>query len=134
VPAKVAYVTVVGSTSDGSLGESTYRGFATAVKTPLLGARVFFVAPQATWASELGLVAREGYDLVVAAPGPFIDLRAVRDAALRFPRSTFLTEDVDRSLVPHIPRNMAVYTLRTNEAAYLAGYLSALALGAVSSG
>jgi basic membrane protein A and related proteins len=126
VPVRVAYVTVVGGTSEPTLGESTYRGFVAAVGRLRVRAQVVFVPPQWTWAGELALVAREGYGLIVAAPGPFIDLRAVREAALKFPRSTFLTEDVDPSLIPSIPRNMAVYVVRAGEAAFLAGYLAAL--------
>lgn len=120
---RVAYVT--DSTSDRSLGESSYLGFVAAVKHLPVQARVVYVA-RGDWASQLALVAREGYGLIVAGPGPAIDPRAMRDAALKFPGSTFLTADVDPSLFPHISKNMAIYTLRTGEAAFLAGYLAAL--------
>jgi basic membrane protein A and related proteins len=121
---RVAYVTDAGSVSDGSFGENTYRGFVAAVRHLPVQARVVLVAPNQSWGSELALVAREGYDLIVV--GPYIDPRATRAVALKFPRSTFLTSNIDTSLVPRLPRNMAIYTLRLDEAAFLAGYLAAL--------
>ena len=69
----------------------------------------------------LSLLATQGYDLIV------VDLfwtDILAEVAPRFPKAHFAIIDVALSLVRGRPKNVQAFVLRTNEAAYLAGWLS----------
>jgi basic membrane protein A len=69
----------------------------------------------------LSLLATQGYDLIVVDLF-WTDTLAV--VAPRFPKAHFAIVDVALSLVRGRPKNVQAFVLRTNEAAYLAGWLS----------
>lgn len=70
----------------------------------------------------LALLARQGYDLIVVDWG---GTEAVADVAPRYPATRFALVDIAHGDVKGRPRNAQGIVLRTNEAAFLAGWLAA---------
>ena len=71
--------------------------------------------------ASLSLLARQGYDLIV------VDLfwqAALAVVAPRFPKARFAILDVPLAEVRGQPKNVQAIVFRTNEAAYLAGWLA----------
>jgi basic membrane protein A and related proteins len=72
--------------------------------------------------ASLSLLARQGYDLIVV--DPFWEA-ALAVVAPRFPKERFAILDLPLTEVRGRPKNVQASVFRTNEAAYLAGWLAA---------
>ena len=72
--------------------------------------------------ASLSLLARQGYDLIVVDPFWQAALAVV---APRFPKARFAILDIPLAEVRGQPKNVQASVFRTNEAAYLAGWLAA---------
>ena len=100
-----------------------YRGFLDAVKRYHVVGRVATVDPQQNPTGLLYSLARQRYDLIITGVvGPdFVD-----SAARRFPRSRFFMPDDAYGSLQHRSRNVQGTVFRSEQPAYLAGYLAAL--------
>ena len=123
---RVGYVVGPGDAPDRStLFGVPYDAFIRAVEAFGVEGRVLQVAPNQDATGAMSLLARQKYDLIIMGiPDP----RAVVQVARDFPDTKFFMPDFSvRS--PDIPRptkNVQGTVFRSEEAAYLAGYLAAL--------
>ena len=95
-----------------------YDGFVRAVKELGVEGRVVQVPPNQDATAALSLLARQGYDLVIAGVA---DPYAIADVAGRYPKTKFFVPDL-----PVRMKNVQGTLFRSEQAAYLAGYLAAL--------
>ena len=124
VEPRVGFVAYAGSgptlrTLDGQ----ALAGFKRAERLPIRG-RVLYIGPTQGPESVLTAFGRQDYDLVVA---PLFDSSAVDSVSRRFPRVQFVVVDAQPGQPPkrHGP-NIHRVVFRSEQAGYLAGYLSAL--------
>jgi basic membrane protein A and related proteins len=99
------------------------EGFRRAVRRTGVDARIVAPTYREGLDDFLSLVARQGYEAVVTFGIGFTpELGAV---AARYPNVPFVVLDVSRANVSGNPKNVQGIVLRTNEAAFLAGWLAA---------
>jgi len=98
-------------------------GFLEAERKLGVEGRIAYIAPTQDPSGALESLARQRYDLIVAA---FPDPPAVAAVAKRFPHVRFLLIDASFKAYPRQARNVAGTVYRAEEAGYLAGYLGAL--------
>jgi basic membrane protein A and related proteins len=111
---------------DDPYGQGAYLGIERAVRELDVKGRILTPTPKEGWAPSLSFLARQKYDLVVAAG---IQVANALDAvALRFPDQTFAIVDPDDSTLPHRPRNVQGIAFSEEEAGFLAGRVAVLAL------
>jgi len=101
-------------------------GFLEAEKKLPIQGRVAYLSPTQDPSGTLANLARQRYDLVMVAL-PRVDI--VYAVARRFAGVRFFLIDTALHGPPHKPRNVQGSIYRTEEAGYLAGYLSALVEG-----
>jgi basic membrane protein A len=124
---KVGFVVLAGAvptsrTTDGKM----LLGFLRAQRKLAITGRVVYVGPTEDPTGTLASLARQKYDLIIAAfPNP----PAVASAAKRFPRTRFFMSDLPFETLPHPQKNVQGSDYRAGEASYLAGYLAALMEG-----
>jgi basic membrane protein A len=127
VEPRVGFVAYPGSgPTPRTLDGLAFVGFERAERLPIRG-RVLYISPTQGPRSVLTTFARQDYDLVVA---PLFDADPVDSVSRRFPRVQFVIVDAQPGLLPkrHGP-NIHRLFFRSEQAAYLAGYLSALMAG-----
>jgi basic membrane protein A len=100
-----------------------YLGLQRAVRTLGVQGKVLAPPPTGSNVPPLSYLARQGYDLSIAIG--FLQLEGVSRVAGLFPRSRFAVLDVRLQEIPKQPRNVEGTLFRTEEPAYLAGYLAA---------
>src|SRR5262245_30261421 len=106
--------------------QGSYAGFERAVRELGIRGRVLTPAPKEGYVPSLSLLARQKYDLVIAAisfAGPAIDR-----VATGFPETRFAIIDVAHDDVAHRPKNVLGIVFSEEQAGYLAGCLAALVL------
>jgi basic membrane protein A len=124
VEPRVGFVAYPGSgPTPRTLDGLAFVGFKRAEQLPIRG-RVLYISPTQGPGGVLTAFARQGYDLVVA---PLFDSGPVDWISRRFPRVQFVVLDAQPGGFPrrHGP-NIHRLVFRSEQAAYLAGYLSAL--------
>ena len=118
----------VGLVLDGGLENPfnaiMYRGLRSAASLPGVVGRALVMGPKEEGLATLSYLARRGFDLLVMPAGLYT--AALDAAALRFPHVCFLSLDGPLSMFPHQPPNVRGTLYRTEQAAYLAGYLGVL--------
>jgi basic membrane protein A len=122
---RVGYVAYPGSQpTRRTLDGLAFAGFRDAEKRlPIRGA-VRYIAPTRGAADVLTSFAREDYDLVIA---PILDVTPVGPVSRRFPSVQFVVIDALPGSPPkRRAKNIHRAVFRAEQAAYLAGYLSAL--------
>ncbi len=124
---RVGFVVFAGAVpSNRRTDEKMLLGFLRAQRKLGISGRVVYVGPTQDPTGTLASLARQKYDLIIAAfPNP----PAVATAAKRFPRTRFFMADIPFEALPHARRNVQGSDYRAGEAAYLAGYLAALMEG-----
>jgi len=100
-----------------------YVGLARAVRVLGVRGRVVSPPPIGSYVPPYSYLARQGYDLVVGIG--FLQARELGRVARLFPQSRFAILDARLEDVPGRPRNVEGTDFRTQEPAYLAGYLAA---------
>jgi basic membrane protein A len=124
VQPRVGFVAYAGSgPNPRTLDGLAFVGFKRAEQLSIRG-RVLYIGPTQGPGSVLTAFARQNYDLIVA---PLFDTRPVDSISRRFPRVQFVVVDAQPGNPPkrHAP-NIHRIVFRAEQAAYLAGYLSAL--------
>ena len=123
-PFRIALIVRIGAhptTTD--VGGLFYLGFIRAAHQPGVTGRVVEVGPSGDPGPALELLVRQRYDLIFPT---FFYGHSLESFIARHPRTTFLIADgPGRS--PKAPANELTTVFRPQEAAYLAGYLAALA-------
>jgi len=99
-------------------------GFRRAVRDIGVQGRILTAGPREGLFPSLAYFARQRYDLVIALGS--LNVQAYDAAAVSFPKTRFAIVDASHEALPHKPRNVEGTVFRTEEAAYLAGYLAAL--------
>src|SRR6266566_1211562 len=97
-------------------------GFLEAERKLGVEGRIVYIPPTQDPTGALESLARQRYDLVIAA---FADPPAVAAVARRFPHVRFLLVDASFRAFPRQAPNVAGTVYRAEEAGYLAGYLAA---------
>jgi basic membrane protein A and related proteins len=125
---RVGFVAYAGSVpTRHTLGGMTFVGFVQAERKLPIQGRVKFISPTQGPRAVLESFGRQGYDLVIS---PLFDSQAVGPVALRFPRVQFLVIDAQPGSPPKAhAKNIHRAVFRSEQAGYLAGYLSALMAG-----
>jgi basic membrane protein A and related proteins len=102
---------------------SAYRGFQRGVRLLGVQGKVLAPPPTGSYVPPFSYLARQGYDLAVGVGFDQID--DISRVARLFPKSRFAVLDARREDVPEHPANVEGTLFKTQEAAYLAGYLAA---------
>jgi basic membrane protein A len=124
VEPRVGFVAYPGSgPTPRTLDGLAFVGFKRAEQLPIRG-RVLYVSPTQGPGAVLTTFAKQDYDLVVA---PLFDTQPVDSISRQFPHVQFVVVDAQPGLSPkrHGP-NVHRIVFRSEQAGYLAGYLSAL--------
>lgn len=111
---------------DAAYEHGAYLGIERAVRDLGVRGRVLTPTPKEGPAPSFSFLARQKYDLVIAA-GPLV-ADALDAVALSFPNQTFAIIGVDHSALPHRPPNVQGIAFREEEAGFLAGQVAVLAL------
>lgn len=123
-PIKVGLVIGPSGTTDPYF-RGPYEGVRRAVRELGVEGRILTAGPrEGTGAPALASLARQGYDLIIGVG--FLTASAMDRVAHKFPRSRFVIIDASVGDLAHRPRNVRGAVFRSQEAAYLAGYLAAL--------
>ena len=102
---------------------SAYLGLQKAVRVLGVQGKVLSPPPTGSYVPTLSYLAREGYDLAISIG--FLQVDALSQVAHSFPKSRFAVLDARLEDVPKQPPNVEGTLFKTQEAAYLAGYLAA---------
>lgn len=102
---------------------SGYLGLQKAVRVLGVQGKVLSPAPTGSYVPPLSYLARQSYDLAIATG--FLHVDALSRVARLFPKSRFAVLDARLEDVPKQPPNVEGTLFKTQEAAYLAGYLAA---------
>ena len=102
-----------------------YRGLLRAVRRLPIQAKAVAPSPTGvdTYAAPFDWLARQHYDLTIAVG--FLELGALSQTARRFPQRTFALLDAPHQDVPRDPGNVEGTIFHSEQAAYLAGFISA---------
>ena len=111
---------------DAAYEHGAYLGIERAVRELDVKGRVLTSTPKEGSAPSISFLARQKYDLIIAA-GPLM-ADALDAVALKFPDRTFAILSVDHSALPHRPRNVQGIAFSEEEAGFLAGQIAVLAL------
>lgn len=111
---------------DAAYEHGAYLGIERAVRDLGVRGRVLTPTPKEGSAPSFSFLARQKYDLVIAA-GPLV-ADALDAVASKFPHQTFAIIGVDHRALPHRPRNVQGIAFSEEEAGFLAGQLAVLAL------
>jgi basic membrane protein A len=98
------------------------RPFLQALRRTGVSGKIVSPDPREDDVASLSLLARQGYDLIVVDPFWHAALAVV---APKFPNARFAVLDFPLADVRGRPKNVQASVFRTNEAAYLAGWLAA---------
>jgi len=98
------------------------RPFVEAIRRTGVSGKIVSPDPREDDVASLSLLARQGYDLIIV--DPFWEA-ALAVVAPRFPNARFAILDMPLAGVRGRPKNVQGSVFRTNEAAYLAGWLAA---------
>lgn len=118
---------VMGAGPTDAFNAILYHGLQRAVRELGVEGKALVVTPKADALASLSYLARRGFDLVTTSAGLYGD--ALAAAALRFPDVCVLSIDGPGSALVHKPANLRETLYRSEQAAYLAGYLAVLVVG-----
>jgi basic membrane protein A len=113
---------LVGRASD-PFQHGAYLGLQRAVRELGVQGKVLSPAPNRSYVPPYSYLVRQGYDLAIAIGSLQVD--DLSRVARTFPAARFAILDAPREDVPKRPRNVEGTRFKTQEAAYLAGYLAA---------
>jgi basic membrane protein A and related proteins len=105
---------------------AAYLGLERAVRELGIRGRVLTPAPKEGYVPSLSLLARQKYDLVIAAT--FFAAPAIDRVATEFPETRFAIIDFAHDDLAHRPQNVVGLVFSEEQAGYLAGHLAALVL------
>lgn len=122
---RVGFVAYAGDTpTPRSLSGIALTGFVQAERKLPIHGRVQYISPTQGAATALRSFSRQGYDAVVA---PLFDPQSVDPVSKAYPKVQFIVIDAQPSFTPRRRApNIHRVVFRAEQAAYLAGYLSAL--------
>jgi basic membrane protein A len=101
-----------------------FVGFQRAVKELGVQGKVVTTSPtENSFVPGFSYLARQKYDLIIGIG--FLQVADLDTAALKFPSSRFAILDARRDDLKHKPKNVRGTLFKTEQAAYLAGYLAA---------
>jgi basic membrane protein A len=125
---RVALVTdIIVPAGSHDLRVAAYRGFLRGVKDFGVQGRVVQSSPTQGMGATLASLGRQGYDLIFTAiPNSEQEFQAIGVVAKRFPRSRFILIDGLVQGLKIRPKNVQGSIWRSEQPAYLAGYLAAL--------
>jgi basic membrane protein A and related proteins len=121
---KVGLSTDIGGLNDRSFNHLAYVGLQRAAKRLGVQTRVVQASSPSDYIPNLGALARQGYDLVIAVG--FTEIDALKAVAKQFPKTHFAIVDVSDADEGHL-KNVEGLLFREQEAGYLAGYAAGLA-------
>jgi basic membrane protein A and related proteins len=109
----------------GAYQQGAFAGLQRAVKELGVEAKTVVPGPrQNSYVPSFSYLARQKYDLIIALG--FLEVGDLDTVARRFPVQTFALIDSSQKDLKHHPKNVRGSVFRTEQAAYLAGYLAAL--------
>lgn len=100
-----------------------YLGLQKAVRDLGVQGKVLSPPPTGSYVPPFSYLAREGYDLAIGIG--FLQVNELSQVARAFPKSRFAILDARLEDVPNRPPNVEGTLFKTEEAAFLAGYLAA---------
>jgi basic membrane protein A len=109
--------------ADDPFQHSAYLGLARAVTKLHVQGKSVAPAPGESYQPVFSYLARQGYDLLIGIG--FLELSDLARVAQRFPASKFAILDAQHSQLPRPLPNVEGTFFKTEQAAYLAGYLAA---------
>jgi basic membrane protein A len=113
--------------ADDPYQHGAYLGLLRATRTLNVQGKVVAPKPGGSYGAPMSYLARQRYDLVIAIGSlERFDLDVV---ALRFPSVQFAALDVSHSDLKHRPPNVEGTVFKTEQAAYLAGFVAARMAG-----
>jgi basic membrane protein A and related proteins len=121
---KVGLVTDVGGLHDRGFNQLSYEGLKRAEAKLGVEGRVLLSKADTDYIPNLGSLARQHYDLVIAVG--FLMADAIDTVAQQFPSTKFAIIDVDQTTLKHKPKNVEGLIFREQEGGYLIGYLAGL--------
>jgi basic membrane protein A len=107
-----------------AVGTTVIHGLRRAITSFGVSGRVVTLSPKESFTTALSRLAAQRYDLILAAG--FVAQTATEPVALRFPETKFAMIDVPIAVLKRKPRNVLGTVFRSEQAAFLAGYLAAL--------
>jgi basic membrane protein A and related proteins len=108
----------------GVFEHGAFVGFQRAVKELGVQGKVVTTSPtENSFVPGFSYLARQKYDLIIGIG--FLQVADLDTAALKFPSSKFAILDARREDLKHRPKNVRGTLFKTEQAAYLAGYLAA---------
>jgi basic membrane protein A len=113
---------LVGLASD-PFQHSAYLGLQKAVRVLGVQGKVLAPPPSGSYVPPFSYLARQGYDLAIGIG--FLEVEDLSRIARLFPKSRFAVLDARLAEVPKQPTNVEGTLFKTQEPAYLAGYLAA---------
>jgi basic membrane protein A len=113
---------LVGAASD-PFQHGAYLGLQRAVRDFDIQGKVLSPPPTGSYVPPFSYLARQGYDLSIAIGS--LQIYDLAPVARAFPGSRFAVLDARREDVPGRPRNVEGTLFKTEQAAFLAGYLAA---------
>jgi basic membrane protein A len=109
----------------GAYQQGAFAGLQRAVKELGVEAKTVVPGPrQNSYVPSFSYLARQKYDLIIALG--FLEVADLDTVASKFPDRTFALIDSSQKALKHHPRNVRGAVFKTEQAAYLAGYLAAL--------
>lgn len=109
----------------GAYQQGAFAGLRRAVKELGVEAKTVVPGPGPNdYVPSFSYLARQRYDLIIALG--FLEARDLDTVARRFPDQTFALIDSSQKDLKHHPKNVRGAVFRTEQAAYLAGYLATL--------
>jgi basic membrane protein A and related proteins len=121
---KVGLVTDVGGLHDRGFNQLAYAGLKQAEAKLGISGRVLLSKQNSDYIPNLGSLARQHYDLVIAVG--FLMTDAVDTVAKSFPSTKFAIIDVDQTTLKDKPKNVRGLLFREQQGGYLIGYLAGL--------
>jgi basic membrane protein A len=121
---KVGLSTDIGGLNDRSFNHLAYVGLQRAAKQLGVQTRVVQASSSADYIPNLGALARQGYNLVIAVG--FTEIDALKAVAKQFPKTHFAIVDASNADEGGL-KNVEGLLFREQEAGYLAGYAAGLA-------
>jgi basic membrane protein A and related proteins len=109
--------------ADDPFQHSAYLGLARAVRALHVQGKVVAPAPTGSYVAPFSYLARQGYDLSIGIG--FLELSDLAQVARTFPDRKFAILDAQHSDLPRSLPNVEGTVFRTEQPAFLAGYLAA---------
>jgi basic membrane protein A len=122
---KVALVADAGQLNDNAFTELAYKGLTRAEAELGIESRVVQANSAVDYVPNMSTLARQGYDLIIAAG--YAQGDAIAKVAAKYPDTSFAIVDVDQASLEGAHPNLRGLLFREEQVGYLAGTIAALA-------